>query len=116
MKRLENKTRSYVTIKEDCNSNWCSLLWKGTATELLADLESIAVELKINTRQKSWPKAPNSLSRRINEIKTNLREIGITIDRCFTDEKKKSKGIKMCKVSSEPSEPSETENHAQLTS
>ena len=48
---LEAKTRSYVTIKEDCNSNWCSLLWKGTATELLADLESVAAELKINTRR-----------------------------------------------------------------
>jgi hypothetical protein len=38
MERLEAKTRSYVTIKEDCNSNWCSLLWKGTATELLEAL------------------------------------------------------------------------------
>ena len=80
MERLEAKTRSYVTIKEDCKSNWCSLLWKGTATELLADLESVAAELKINTRHKTWPKAPNSLSRRINEVKTNLREIGIVMN------------------------------------
>ena len=116
MERLENKTRSCITIKEDCNSNWCSLLWKGTATELLADLEGVAAELKINTHHKSWPKAPNTLSRRINEVKTNLREIGITIDRCFIDDKKKSKGIKIRKVSSEPSEPSETENHAQVAS
>jgi hypothetical protein len=116
MERLENKTRRYATITEDCNSNWCSLLWKGTATELLADLESVAAELKINTHHKPWPKAPNTLSRRINEVKTNLREIGITIDRYFLDHKTKARGIKICKVSSEPSEPSETENHAQFAS
>jgi hypothetical protein len=114
MEELEVRARNGVTIKEDCNSIWCSLLWTGTATELLASLEEVAVsKLKINTHAKSWPKSPNTLSRRINEIKTNLREVGITIDRCFIDEKKKSKGIKVCKVSSEPSEPSETENHAQ---
>jgi hypothetical protein len=90
--------------------------WEGTATELLAELEGVAIELKINTRHKSWPKAPNTLSRRINEVKTNLREVGITIDRHFLDHKTKARGrgIKICKVSSEPSEPSETENHAQV--
>jgi hypothetical protein len=100
MERLEAKTRSYVTIKEDCKSNWCSLLWKGTATELLADLESVAAELKINTRHKTWPKAPNSLSRRINEVKTNLREIGIVIDSGARDSKTKVKTIEIRKISS----------------
>ncbi|MFL6421685.1 MAG: hypothetical protein ACJ71P_20080 [Nitrososphaeraceae archaeon] len=116
MEELENKTRGYVTIKEDCNSNWYSLLWTGTATELLAGLEETAVRLKINIHNKSWPKAPNSLSRRINEIKTNLREIGIMMDRYFLDHKTKARGIKICKISSEPSEPSETKNHAQFAS
>lgn len=116
MEMLENKTRSHVTIKEDCNSDWCSLLWKGTATELLADLESVAAELKINTHHKPWPNAPNTLSRRINEVKTNLREIGITIDRYFLDHKTKARGIKICKVLSEPSEPSERKNRAQVSS
>jgi hypothetical protein len=117
IEELEVRARNGVIIKEDCNSIWCSLLWTGTATELLVSLEEIAVsKLKINTHAKLWPKAANTLSRRINEIKTNLREVGITIDRCFIDEKKKSKGIKICKVSSEPSEPSETESHAQVIS
>src|SRR5438067_8396941 len=88
MERLENKTRSYVTINEDCNSNWCSVLWKGSATELLRGLESIAAELKINTRHEPWPKAPNSPSRRINEVKTNLREIGVVIDTGVRDSTK----------------------------
>ena len=51
--------------------------WKGTATELLTELDKIAVDLKINTQGKLWPKAPNILSRRIPQVKTNLREIGI---------------------------------------
>ena len=71
--------------------------WEGTATDLLAELETVAAELKINTNQKSWPKAPNTLSRRLNEVKTNLREIGITIDKCFIGDKGKARGIKVCK-------------------
>jgi hypothetical protein len=51
MEELENKTRSYVTIKEDCNSNCCSLLWKGTATDLFLKLEETAARLKINTHK-----------------------------------------------------------------
>jgi hypothetical protein len=87
--------------------------WKGTATQLLKELEAVADELKINTSHKSWPKGPNSLSRRIKEVKTNLREVGITIDRYVIDQKTKAKGIKICKISSEPSE---SKNHAQFSS
>ena len=54
--------------------------WSGTATGLLADLESIADALRINTMSRSWPRGSNALSRRINEIRTNLREVGISID------------------------------------
>jgi len=75
-------------------------LWKGSATELLADLESVAAELKINTRHKPWPKAPNSLSRRINEVKTNIREIGIVIDSAVRDSKTKVKTIEIRKIPS----------------
>lgn len=53
--------------------------WTGSPTELFDELNNIAVNLKINTNDKAWPKAPNALSRRINEIKSNLAEIGITI-------------------------------------
>jgi hypothetical protein len=54
--------------------------WAGTTTELLAELENIATQLKIDTRDKLWAKAPNVLSRRIKEVKTNLREVGIIIE------------------------------------
>ncbi len=90
--------------------------WTGTATELHKNLQEKAATLNINIRDKSWPKSPNSLSRKLNLIKTNLREIGIELDKCYLDENKKSRGIKIRKISSEPSEPTETQNHAQLTS
>ena len=56
--------------------------WSGTATELLNELEPVAESLKIKTKNnRLWPTAPNSLSHRLNEVKTNLREVGITIER-----------------------------------
>ena len=55
--------------------------WVGTATELLAKLEDVAIQHRINIHDKLWPRTPNWLSRRINEVKTNLREKGITIER-----------------------------------
>jgi hypothetical protein len=55
--------------------------WIGTATELHNKLE-VAESLKIKTKNdRLWPSAPNSLSRKLNEVKTNLREIGIIIER-----------------------------------
>ena len=56
-------------------------------------------KLKINIQKiKNWPKSPNQLSRKLNEIKTNLREKGVVIER-YKDEKGIRK-IKICKVSS----------------
>lgn len=87
--------------------------WIGTATELSVELNEIAeTKLKINIQKiKSWPKSPNQLSRRLNEIKTNLREKGIAIER-YKDEKGVRK-IKIRKVSSIPSYRQELENQAQ---
>ena len=89
--------------------------WKGTATELLKELEAIADEVKINTSHKSWPKAPNILSRRINEVKTNLREIGIVIENSDArDLKTKVKTIEIRKVSLLPLPSLPAENCAQI--
>jgi hypothetical protein len=52
--------------------------WNGNATELLEQLDQ-AVSQK-TLKNKFWPKASNVLSRRMNETKTNLREIGIFIE------------------------------------
>ena len=105
-------------IKQESQNTaaWYSLLWIGTATTLLSELEDIAKGLRINTNGKSWPKAPHSLSRRINEVKTNLKEVGIIVDRYCLNQKTKARGIKICKIASEASEASENENQAQNSS
>jgi hypothetical protein len=88
--------------------------WKGTATELLGELEPVATDLKINTSHKSWPKSPSILSRRLNEVKTNLREVGIIIDNGSRGSTVRAINIR--KVSSLPSLPSHDGNRAQSTS
>jgi DNA polymerase elongation subunit (family B) len=58
-------------------------LWNGTITELLDLLTKIAQDnLRIKTSNgKLWPQAPNSLSRRINLIRADLRSIGIIVEK-----------------------------------
>jgi DNA polymerase I len=62
-------------------------LWNGTITELLDLLTKIAQDnLKIKiSNGKLWPQAPNSLSRRINLIKADLRSIGILVEKDSSD-------------------------------
>jgi hypothetical protein len=94
--------------KEDNNTEW-----NGTATELYIKLNEIAEAiLKINIPKiKFWPKSANHLSRRLTEVKTNLREKGIVIER-YKDEKGHRK-IKICKVSSISPYRQELENQEQ---
>gem|GEM_PF-1733074 len=54
--------------------------WRGKPSDLLNELEGVADEEKIYTKAKNWPKAANSLSRRLNEAKTVLAKSGIRID------------------------------------
>jgi hypothetical protein len=87
--------------------------WSGTTTELLARLEIIAVKLQINMQKdKLWPKAANKLSYRLNEVKTNLRDVGISIHET-KDPKTRLKTIIICKVSSESSGSSEQQSSTQ---
>lgn len=72
--------------------------WSGTATQLLAELEENAGYLKINIINSSWPKTSNYLSRRLNEVRTNLREVGIVID-WSVDSNRKTRIIWIRKVS-----------------
>lgn len=53
--------------------------WSGTPTELLGVLNGLAEKERINIHQKTWPKAPHVLTRRLNEVKTNLEAIGFSI-------------------------------------
>ena len=96
------------------------LEWIGSATELLSKLEDIATQHKINIRDKLRPKTPNWLSRRINEVKTNLREKGIAIEKDTSDNSNKRLIIRKihadpenCKISTIPPVSTASENHAQ---
>jgi hypothetical protein len=87
--------------------------WIGTATELQNELE-VAEKLKIKTKNnKLWPSAPNSLSRRLNEVKTNLREVGIIIERPV-DTTTNTRRIEIRKISPEHPVSPEDPNQAQL--
>jgi hypothetical protein len=87
----------------------------GAPRELLEVLQGIAAELKIDTKARLWPKAPNSLSRRLNEVKTNLREIGLEVKK-DTDPQTNTNIIEVRKISPVSPEPPEGQNHAQNAS
>jgi hypothetical protein len=84
--------------------------WRGTNPELLAELESVTSSLKINTqRERLWPKAANVLGRRLNEIKSNLEEVGIMINES-KDPIKRTVILEICKIPLESFEPFENKN------
>lgn len=78
--KINDETGEIIELKTE---------WQGKATQLSEELNNIAIEvLNINIQKlKSWPKSPNYLSRRLNEIKTNLREKGIEIEKGIKDKK-----------------------------
>lgn len=53
--------------------------WKNTPTELLKQLTSHAMLSEIDVREKYWPKGAGPLTRRLNEISTYLKQMGILI-------------------------------------
>lgn len=61
--------------------------YEGTVTGLLEELRKVAEQREIDILSKLWPKEANVLSRRLNEIKSNLEEQGI-----FYDINQKTKG------------------------
>jgi hypothetical protein len=81
--------------------------WAGTVTQLYYELVATANDSRIDTYGKMWPKSASILSRRINEVRTILRSKGITIESYLADTTTGLRGIKICKVQSEPSVPSE---------
>ena len=82
--------------------------WNGTTTELLEKLNGIAVENSINTNSKGWPKAANSLTKKLKIIQSNIREglgFDISITRITTGE---HKGVSVSSPSS-PSSPGQNQ-------
>jgi hypothetical protein len=61
-----------LTLMKTCEE------WKGKPSELLEELKMHAMESEI--KSKWWPKAPHILTRRLNDLKTNLAELGITFE------------------------------------
>jgi predicted RNA polymerase sigma factor len=68
-------------------------IWEGTATELLAELESIAGERIAKSR--AWVVAPNKLSNRLTRLAPDLRAKGITFYRPHRANKKGSRLLRL---------------------
>lgn len=69
-------------------------VWSGSPTKLLSELEIVAGFEKIDTTNSNWAKTPNVLSRRLNEIKSNLLDVGIEFERS----KGKNREIKITRM------------------
>ena len=83
-------------------------------SHLLEDLVGVATQEKIDTKGRLWPKAPNSLSRRLNEVKTNLRVMGIEIMK-DTNPKTNTALVEIRKKPPVPPGSPECENRVQTT-
>ena len=93
------------------------LNWQGTVKALFEKLQRIAHTEKINTSSKTWPEAPQVLSRRMNEIKSNLEQKGIYFNKrnrgdakVITLEKRDIAGAPVTNNDSSPSSPITTQN------
>jgi DNA primase len=60
------------------NRTWSR--WSGTPSQLLDALEKLAETERIDIRGKGWPKSANSLTRKINGLKSNLLDAGMKIE------------------------------------
>ncbi len=54
--------------------------WSGLISELYNHLATIAPQYGINSKGKEFPAASNVLSRRLNGLKSNLQEVGISFE------------------------------------
>ena len=107
---VDNNADVFDKLGVDGLPNWG---FEGTASELLENLQLIAPSLGIDTRNKWWPKAPNALSRRLNEIAHTLREAGIEIEFLTSVGRDRVRNIRIRKIPSIPSKSSQNEKQAQ---
>ncbi len=70
--------------------------WNGDATKLLGELDLVVGD-KVQ-RNKWWPKLPNILSRRLNEVKANLLEGGLQVEEGNQDRATRIKNIVISRV------------------
>jgi hypothetical protein len=104
---IENNVLGQVLIRFlnglpniDINKGFC---WQGTTAGLLDELNNIAINDKININAKGWPKAANSLTRKLKTILSNIREglgFEISITRDTTGILKGVSSVKVWKIPS----------------
>jgi hypothetical protein len=96
----------------DINEGFC---WKGTTSKFLDELNTTAIKDKININAKGWPKAANSLTRKLKTILSNIREglgFEISITRDTTGIHKGVSSVKIWKIPSPSSPSSPAQNQA----
>jgi hypothetical protein len=89
----------------------CNKVTSETPTKLLNLLDIKAATLGINTKDKSWPKSASHLSRKLKELVTTFREIGINIT-WSTDSSTNTRTIKIENMSYVPQVPQEKQGQA----
>lgn len=88
---LELYLKNYQQINQEIllgNPTACAIIrlmeenhkWEGSVGELYDELCSIADEHNINQNDRLWAKSDSALSRRLNQLKINLSNIGIEFD------------------------------------
>ena len=80
--------------------------WTGPATPLLTELEEVAENLKLDRKDKHWPKAPHTLTRRIREILSSLPDVGIRVRFDYPEKRH----IEISKVASKAPEATSTDD------
>lgn len=87
--------------------------WEGQPAKLLEQLEIVAQRHKINTNHKLWPKEVRWLTRRLNQIRSNLVEgLGIIVT-THRDTVANTSTIKVCKMTPVIPMTPESQNRAQ---
>lgn len=90
------------------------MIFDGTATVLLHELNKISMQNDIDIRNRYWPKTANRLSRGLRILQRTLREIGIEVEWYKdTNTKNKTRKMKIVFLSSPSSDRHNEENHAQ---
>ena len=114
---LAHTIAKYFEEEENEGQDQGPKVLQGSPMEILDALEAFTQSHKISTDNKQWPKSPSALSRRLNQIRSNLLEglgIEVTISRTTTG-KNKSKAntsyLKIRKIPPIPPMPPITENY-----
>src|SRR3972149_7409359 len=79
--------------------------WEGSPNELLEELNKVTEQLKLNVKDRRYPKDSRWLWRRIKEVRTNLQAVGIKASKDDSDHGKGRK-ITLEKIS-QPTTPEE---------